>query len=131
MVSCSVIHSSCWVLYLRKAFASPHFNGRVLAKTTLVVLLAVVPLIAKPISAVAGLEVLVKITVYVPSLLSTTVPSVPAELVRVIVPPLVVKLVPLASFNRIVMVVVLIPFAVISDCATLMVEVMELAATGT
>ena len=95
------------------------------------VLLAVVPLIAKPISAVVGLEVLVKITVYVPSLLSTTVPSVPAELVRVIVPPLVVKLVQLASFNRIVMVVVLIPFAVISDCATLMVEVMELAATGT
>ena len=68
-------------------------------KATVVVAVAVDPLILNPKVVVPAVLLLVKVTVYVPLLLFTTVPKVPAVVVITTVPPDVVKLAFELSFN--------------------------------
>ncbi len=68
-------------------------------KATVVVAVAVVPLILNPNVAVPTVLLLVKVTVYVPLLLLTTVPKVPKVVVTITVPPLEDKLAFELSFN--------------------------------
>jgi len=65
----------------------------------------------------------VKVAEYVPLLLSVTEPSVPEVVASVTVAPPVVRLFPFASFNRTVMVDVLVPFAVIDVGEAVIVDV--------
>ncbi len=68
-------------------------------KATVVVAVAVVPLILKPNVAVPAVVLLVKVTVYVPSLLSVRVPKVPEVVVTTTIPPEAVKLTLELFFN--------------------------------
>ena len=68
-------------------------------KATVVVALAVVPLMLNPNVAVPAFVLLVKVTVYVPLLLLVTVPNVPEVVVTTTVPPEALKLAFAPSFN--------------------------------
>ena len=69
------------------------------AKFTVVVFVAITPIMEKLNVAVAAVFELVSITVYVPSLLSVTLPKLPAVVYTITVPPLFVKGAPPAVNN--------------------------------
>ena len=64
----------------------------------------------------------VNVAVYVPLLLSFTVPNVPNVLLKTTVPPELVRLFPFPSFNCTVIVEVLVPLAVIELGEALIVD---------
>ena len=70
----------------------------------------------------------VKVALYVPFVLSVTLPNVPAVVWRTTVPPLAARLFVFASFNCTVIVDVLEPFAAIDVGDAVIVEVVRLAA---
>jgi hypothetical protein len=80
--------------------------------------------------AVPALEADVNVALYVPLLLFVTEPSVPNVVARATVPPLTVRLLPLASFNWTPMVEVLDPLAVIDVGFAVIVDVAVEAAPG-
>lgn len=92
---------------------------------------AVTELTEKPMFEVLTVVLLVNVTVYVPSLLSITEPKVPSVDVTITVPPVVVRLAPVASFNCTVSIEVLVPFANILLKEAEIVDLVGSAATGT
>jgi hypothetical protein len=95
-------------------------------KVTVAVAVIALPLSVPEIVALPASVGDVNVAVYVPLLLSVTLPRDPAVVPSAIVPPLAVRLLPFASFNCTVIVDVLAPFAVIDvgdavivDCARL------------
>ena len=81
--------------------AEPVIAGaqNIVVKLTVAVFVAVYPLIVKPITAPVTVAELVRVAVYVPSLLSVTTLTVPAVVVTPTTPPDAVRFTPAAVFN--------------------------------